>query len=146
MFPHVPWLTADNLNDSRAGQPNSLWSILLNSGDLSAYSLARPFGEIDDMGLIRPVLIAASLTVSGNASAADIPDEIAAKGETAVLEVRAVGLQIYECKADAAGKMVWQFREPIATLFRPVSFVGRARDLTSARRHPSRRPERNLCF
>ena len=30
--------------------------------------------------------------------------------------VHAAGAQVYECKADAGGKLAWQFREPIATL------------------------------
>ena len=58
-------------------------------------------------------------------SAADIPDAIAAKGEAVVLQVHAVGAQIYECKADAAGKATWQFREPIASLFLDGKTVGR---------------------
>jgi hypothetical protein len=59
------------------------------------------------------------------ASAAELPDEIAAKGETVVLEVHAIGAQIYECKADPNGKLSWQFREPIATLIRDGKTIGR---------------------
>ena len=33
-------------------------------------------------------------------------------------------LQIYECKADAAGKLVWQFREPVATLIEDGKTIG----------------------
>ena len=58
-------------------------------------------------------------------SAAEIPDSIAAKGEALVLQVHAAGAQIYECKADASGKTVWQFREPIASLFVDGKTVGR---------------------
>lgn len=61
----------------------------------------------------------------GAVSAADIPDAIAAKGEAVVLQVHAAGAQIYECKADAAGKVTWQFREPIASLFLDGKTVGR---------------------
>jgi hypothetical protein len=60
-----------------------------------------------------------------SASAAEIPDSIAAKGETVVLQVHAAGAQIYECKADANGRMTWQFREPIASLFLNGKTVGR---------------------
>ena len=54
-----------------------------------------------------------------------MPDAIAAPGETKVIEVHAEGAQIYECKADASGKRVWQFREPIATLFSAGKTIGR---------------------
>jgi hypothetical protein len=50
---------------------------------------------------------------------------IAAKGEAAVLQVHAVGAQIYECRADASGKTAWQFREPIASLFLDGKTVGK---------------------
>jgi Protein of unknown function (DUF3455) len=35
------------------------------------------------------------------------------------------GAQIYECKADAKGNLVWMFREPIAILIRNGKTVGR---------------------
>ena len=56
---------------------------------------------------------------------ADVPDAIAAPGEILVATVNAVGAQVYECKADAAGKLAWQFREPIATLLIAGKTVGR---------------------
>lgn len=77
------------------------------------------------MRLIQTAASAVSLVIAVAASAADLPDEIAAKGETVVLEVHAVGAQIYECKADSNGKRVWQFREPIATLLREGKTIGR---------------------
>lgn len=61
----------------------------------------------------------------GAASAQSLPEAIAAPGETAVLTVHAEGAQVYECKADAAGKLAWAFREPIATLFVDGKTVGR---------------------
>jgi hypothetical protein len=61
------------------------------------------------------------LSVSG----AELPDAIAAKGETLVITKQAVGAQVYECKADAAGKLSWQFREPIASLLISGKTVGR---------------------
>ena len=54
-----------------------------------------------------------------------LPDTIAAPGETAVTTLHAEGAQVYECKADAAGKLVWQFREPIATLLLDGKTLGR---------------------
>jgi hypothetical protein len=66
------------------------------------------------------------LTVAAvhGAMAADIPDAIAVKGETVALQAHAVGAQIYECKADAGGKLAWQVREPIASLFLDGKTVG----------------------
>jgi hypothetical protein len=72
----------------------------------------------------------ALLLLSGSlagASAAEtpLPDAIAASGETVVLSVHAEGAQVYECKAGTDGKLVWAFREPIATLMAEGKTVGR---------------------
>jgi hypothetical protein len=56
---------------------------------------------------------------------AQTPEAIAVAGETLVTTLHAEGAQVYECKADSAGKTVWQFREPIATLFAEGKTVGR---------------------
>jgi uncharacterized protein DUF3455 len=56
---------------------------------------------------------------------AEVPDAIAVPGEVLVTTLHAAGAQIYECKADSADKLVWQFREPIATLFMAGKTVGR---------------------
>src|SRR3984957_16140323 len=61
----------------------------------------------------------------GNAAAAQVPDAIAAPGEAVVATFHAEGAQVYDCKADASGKLAWQFREPIATLLRDGATVGR---------------------
>ena len=47
-------------------------------------------------------------------ASAQLPDTIAAPGMTTVTTLHAEGAQVYECKADAAGKLAWQFREPVA--------------------------------
>jgi len=80
--------------------------------------LAMPSSRI----LFAAVMFTGAL--AGTASA-QVPDAIAAKGETAVLTVHAEGAQVYDCKADPAGKLIWQFREPIATLMRDGQTVGR---------------------
>jgi hypothetical protein len=70
----------------------------------------------------------ATLVVAGcysPAATAQVAAAIAAKDENVVSQVHAEGAQIYECKADAAGKLTWQFREPIASLFRDGKTVGR---------------------
>ena len=59
------------------------------------------------------------------AGATKLPDAIVAPGETLVAMFHAEGAQVYECKASADGKLAWQFREPIATLFLDGKTVGR---------------------
>lgn len=66
-----------------------------------------------------------ALTCVARPAAAAIPDAIAAKGEAVVLTLHAEGAQVYDCKADATGKLTWQFREPIATLMQDGKTVGR---------------------
>jgi hypothetical protein len=66
------------------------------------------------------------LIALATAVAAQIPDALrATAGEAPMLTLHAEGAQIYECKADAAGKLVWQFREPIAALMIDGKTVGR---------------------
>ena len=72
--------------------------------------------------LIGPLL---AFATCWNAASAQTPDAIAAPGETTVATFHAQGAQIYECKADSAGKLTWQFREPIATLLLDGKTVGR---------------------
>jgi hypothetical protein len=54
-----------------------------------------------------------------------LPAAIASPGAVTIMTAHAVGAQIYECIADAAGKRGWQFREPIATLLIDGRTVGR---------------------
>jgi hypothetical protein len=56
---------------------------------------------------------------------APVPDTVAAAGFTAIVTLHAEGAQVYECKPDAAGKLTWSFREPIATLMTEGKTVGR---------------------
>lgn len=65
------------------------------------------------------------MPMSFGAAGAELPAEIAASGESLVLQVHAVGAQIYECKVASGSHMSWQFREPIASLFRDGKTVGR---------------------
>ncbi len=66
------------------------------------------------MSLTRTTSAIAVLALAYGASAAELPEAIAAKGETVVLQVHAEGAQIYECKAQDGGQLSWQFREPRA--------------------------------
>ncbi len=54
-----------------------------------------------------------------------VPAAIAAPGEAVVATMHAEGAQIYDCKANDGGKLVWQFREPVATLLVDGRTVGR---------------------
>jgi hypothetical protein len=78
---------------------------------------------------VRSVVLAllsmTAATVSVSAAETPLPDAIAAPGETAVLTVHAEGAQVYECKAGPDGKLVFAFREPIATLLVDGKTVGR---------------------
>jgi Protein of unknown function (DUF3455) len=60
-----------------------------------------------------------------DAASAQVPPAIAAPDETVVATLHAEGAQIYECKAGNDGKLVWIFREPIATLLLEGKTVGR---------------------
>jgi len=62
---------------------------------------------------------------AASAQTAQIPDAIAARGETVVLTVHAEGAQVYDCKAGDGGRLAWQFREPVATLIADGKTVGR---------------------
>jgi|SRR5262245_25171621 len=68
------------------------------------------------------IIAAAAL---GRAASAQVPDAIAAPGETTVVTLHAEGAQVYECKAGSDGKLAWVFREPIATLLLDGKTVGR---------------------
>lgn len=71
-------------------------------------------------------LVLAFLLLPLTGARAELPEVVAASAREQVLTtVHAQGAQIYECKADASGKLVWQFREPIATLFLGGKTVGR---------------------
>ncbi len=59
------------------------------------------------------------------AGAQTLPAGVDAPGETAAIKVYAEGAQVYECKADQAGKLAWTFREPVATLLLDGKTVGR---------------------
>jgi hypothetical protein len=65
------------------------------------------------------------LAVSVQFSYAQVPAAIAVPEEALMVTIHAQGAQIYECKADSGGKLVWQFREPIAALFIDGKTVGR---------------------
>jgi hypothetical protein len=69
--------------------------------------------------------IVAALLLPPLPASAEVPDAIATPGETLVATMHAQGAQVYECGADASGKLAWKFREPIATLVMDGKTVGR---------------------
>ena len=73
------------------------------------------------------IILALLLTTPLTAMADDkpLPAAIAAPGETVVLTVHAVGLQLYECKTGADGKLAWSFVAPQATLTADGKVVGK---------------------
>ena len=66
-----------------------------------------------------------SLSVTAMADDKPLPAAIAAPGEAIVLTVHAVGLQLYECKPGADGKLAWTFIAPQATLTADGKVVGK---------------------
>ena len=76
-----------------------------------------------------PVILAViagylSIRAISPSAAAEVPETIAAHGETLIATVHAIGAQVYECKANSDGKLIWQFREPVATLVIDDKTVG----------------------
>jgi hypothetical protein len=69
------------------------------------------------------IVAAAALVATG--AAAQVPEPIAAPGESVIVTLHAEGAQVYDCKAGADGKLAWAFREPIATLLLDGKTVGR---------------------
>jgi hypothetical protein len=65
-----------------------------------------------------------AIIVTPLAARAD-PKLFASPGGTHIMTMKAEGAQIYECKMGAEGNLVWQLREPIATLLRDGATVGR---------------------
>jgi len=75
----------------------------------------KPNGEF----LMKTISLSGGLAIAllpASIAWAEVPDAIAAPGQSLVATVHAEGAQVYECKADASGNLAWQFREPVATL------------------------------
>ena len=68
--------------------------------------------------------LVAALMLPGDAMA-QMPAAIATPDEATVVTLHAEGAQIYECKAGSDGRLLWTFREPIATLLLDGKTVGR---------------------
>jgi Protein of unknown function (DUF3455) len=84
--------------------------------------------EIDmfkSLGISLFLVTGSLMPTSFSLSAQEMPEALRTPGETVVLKVGAEGAQVYDCKADTAGKLVWIFREPVATLLLDGKTVGR---------------------
>jgi hypothetical protein len=69
--------------------------------------------------------LSGALMAGAAAGAEDLPQSIQAAGLSVFLTLHAEGAQIHQCKAGPDGKLVWTYREPIATLLRDGVTVGR---------------------
>jgi hypothetical protein len=69
-------------------------------------------------------LLLSGLFAGAAAAETPLPAAIQAPGETVVLTVHAVGMQLYECKPSADGKLAWTFTAPQATLTVDGKVVG----------------------
>lgn len=71
------------------------------------------------------LMLSSSMMLAATALAQALPEAIRASDQTVLFTAFAEGAQVYDCKADASGKLVWSFREPIATLLIDGKTVGR---------------------
>jgi len=90
-----------------------------------AMAAAAGDAKIQMRKLGRWLFTAGGIRCASSAIAQSLPDAIAEPGEAPVLTLHAEGAQVYECKADPAGRLVWEFREPVATLIEAGKTVGR---------------------
>lgn len=74
-------------------------------------------------GLLACLLVA--LPAVAHAGDAPLPAAVAAPNLVPIITLHAEGAQIYECRLDAEDRLMWAFREPIATLLSSGKTVGR---------------------
>ncbi len=73
-----------------------------------------------------PAFLLLATAAGAQVPPAAIPDALAASGDRPLMTLSATGVQIYECRAPAAGgPPEWAFREPRAELFLAGRRVGR---------------------
>ncbi len=80
-------------------------------------------GYLQNGCLLSLTFIAMAFQARG--AVAQMPPAIAAPGETTIAALQGEGAQIYECKAGGDSKLIWAFREPIASLILDGKTVGR---------------------
>ena len=83
--------------------------------------------SIFNRSFLKIPLLTLSLTIAslhaGQTSARE-PVAVAAPGATIAASFHAEGAQVYECKSGSDSELVWQAREPIATLIRDGKTAG----------------------
>jgi len=76
----------------------------------------------------RMPVIAVSLAVAAlgaTQASAQVPMALAVPDAIVVATLHAEGAQVYECKPGPDNALIWQFREPVATLLQDGKTVGR---------------------
>jgi hypothetical protein len=74
---------------------------------------------------VTAILVLLSGSMTGAIAETPLPAAIAAPRETVVLSAHAQGSQVYLCKPNANGELVWTFSEPAAALTVDGKVVGR---------------------
>lgn len=67
------------------------------------------------LGVLAPAVLATAVHAQG----------LPPRTKPVITTLHAEGAQIYECKPNSANELIWQFREPVATLMRDGKTVGR---------------------
>ena len=70
-------------------------------------------------------ILLAAVSLPSTQASAQVRAEIAAPDTTVVGTLHAEGAQLYECKPGPDNALIWQFREPVATLLQDGKTVGR---------------------
>lgn len=71
------------------------------------------------------VLLSGTTFVAEGATAMPVPAVFDTPGKITLLSVQAIGVQVYECRADDAGWLAWKFHEPLAILTANGETLGR---------------------
>lgn len=75
--------------------------------------------------VLAAIMLSGTTLVAMGANALPGQTPFDTSGMTTLLSADAVGVQIYECRADQAGHLEWAFREPLAILTSSGQTVGR---------------------
>ena len=75
--------------------------------------------------LLGALMLSSATFGAMGATANSVPAPFDTRGKITLLTVQAVGVQIYDCRADDAGRLTWRFREPLAILMTNGQTVGR---------------------
>jgi Protein of unknown function (DUF3455) len=82
-------------------------------------------GNSSGVRALAAAAVVIAIALSGCPALAEIPQQIAVPGEIPASAIHAEGAQIYQCEANSENRLIWRFREPIATLMVDGNPVGR---------------------